>query len=200
MSKVRIEDAEFLTSTQAASLLGVSLRTVQLWVEAGTLRAWKTAGGHRRIIRSSVDEVLEKRRQQLHMPVANKNIKLMLVEEDAEMREFLKQQLSELDTPVDVVTAENGFEGLLQLGRKRPDLAIIDLLMPGMDGFAMIRALSNTEALQSSQIIVVTLMDDEEIARHGGLPDGITVLNKPLTPENLNEVFHEKAEQLRLAG
>ena len=39
----------YITSRQAASQLGLSLRTIQLWVENGVLSAWKTAGGHRRI-------------------------------------------------------------------------------------------------------------------------------------------------------
>ena len=194
------ENLEFLTSTQAAGILGVSLRTVQLWVEAGTLRAWKTVGGHRRIMHSSVQEVLDKRRQQLDLPDAHKQIKLMVVEEDAQMRDFLIQQLQELETPVEVVTADNGFEGLLQMGSSKPDLAIIDLKMPGMDGFEMIRALSKTDAMRSNQLIVVTLLDDDEIARHGGLPEGVTVLNKPITPENLNVIFSEKAAQFKAVG
>jgi len=43
------------TTREAAELLGVSLRTVQLWVDSGVLQAWKTAGGHRRVSRQSID-------------------------------------------------------------------------------------------------------------------------------------------------
>ena len=51
-------DSEFWSTREAADLLGVSLRTVQLWTEAGVLKAWKTAGGHRRINRDSVMQLL----------------------------------------------------------------------------------------------------------------------------------------------
>ena len=55
----------YFSTREAAERLNVSLRTVQLWVEAGLLRAWKTEGGHRRILRSSLDELLAKRARQI---------------------------------------------------------------------------------------------------------------------------------------
>lgn len=200
MANANIENGEFLTSSQAAEILEVSLRTVQLWVEAGTLRAWKTVGGHRRIKRSSVETMLEQRRQQLNMPSTDRPLRLMLLEDEKSMREFVKLQLETLDVPVEVVTAANGFEDLLAMGRKQPDLAVIDLMMPGMDGFEMVRALSNTDALRSNQIIVVTKLSDEEISQRGGLPEGVTVLNKPITSVKLNAVFAEKTALLQAAG
>jgi excisionase family DNA binding protein len=50
-----------VTTREAANLLDASVRTIQIWVEQGQLKAWKTPGGHRRILRSSVNEVLAKR-------------------------------------------------------------------------------------------------------------------------------------------
>lgn len=57
--------AAFCTTRQAAARIGVSHRTVQMWVENGTLQAWKTAGGHRRITNESVERLLEGRRTAL---------------------------------------------------------------------------------------------------------------------------------------
>lgn len=48
----------FCTTRRAAELLGVSLRTAQLWSESGVLEAWKTEGGHRRISLESVKRLL----------------------------------------------------------------------------------------------------------------------------------------------
>jgi len=57
--------AAFCTTRQAAARIGVSHRTVQMWVENGALQAWKTAGGHRRITIASVDRLLDERRSAL---------------------------------------------------------------------------------------------------------------------------------------
>jgi excisionase family DNA binding protein len=54
-------DDAYLSTREAAELLGISLRTAQLWVENGVLLAWKTSGGHRRILRKSVDALLTER-------------------------------------------------------------------------------------------------------------------------------------------
>ena len=53
-------ERKFCTTKEAADLLGVSVGTVQQWVESGLLQAWKTAGGHRRVTRESVDSLLHK--------------------------------------------------------------------------------------------------------------------------------------------
>ena len=50
-----MSDNRYLTTRQVAAVLGVSLGTVQQMVESGALQAWKTAGGHRRILATSVD-------------------------------------------------------------------------------------------------------------------------------------------------
>ena len=47
-------EAEVLTTSQAAKLLGISVRTSQLLIEGGSLRSWKTPGGHRRVYRADV--------------------------------------------------------------------------------------------------------------------------------------------------
>lgn len=49
------------TTREAAEMLGVSLGSVQLWVDGGILKAWKTVGGHRRVLRESVNDLLRKR-------------------------------------------------------------------------------------------------------------------------------------------
>lgn len=50
---------DILTTAKAAELLGVSIRTAQLWVESGQLPSWKTPGGHRRIPRQAVLDLIE---------------------------------------------------------------------------------------------------------------------------------------------
>ena len=53
-------EKKFCTTKEAADLLGVSVGTVQQWVESGLLQAWKTAGGHRRVTREAVENLLHK--------------------------------------------------------------------------------------------------------------------------------------------
>ena len=61
MNSIDLSTMSELTTRQAATLLNVSVRTVQLWVERGVLQAWKTAGGHRRISVSSIQQLLDEK-------------------------------------------------------------------------------------------------------------------------------------------
>jgi len=56
----RSEQAEIVTTKQAADMLGVAVSTVQKWVELGKLTSWKTPGGHRRIPVAAVQAVLQR--------------------------------------------------------------------------------------------------------------------------------------------
>jgi len=75
-----MKDKEFYSTIEAAKLLGVSVRTVQLWVENGSLEAWKTAGGHRRIVAKSVDDYI--RANQTSAPDSSNKMRVLVVEDN----------------------------------------------------------------------------------------------------------------------
>ena len=180
----------FCTTREAAELLGVSLRTTQMWVESGLLEAWKTDGGHRRIMRSSVEKLLSRENTAgLPSPVApSQRLKILVVEDDNALLKLYKLRISGWDFPVDLSMAANGYEGLMRIGRESPDLLILDLRMPGMDGFQMLQALAVSPLREGMEIVVVTGLSAEEIADRGGLPRGVTLLPKPVPFTQLREL------------
>jgi len=148
----------FCTTREAAELLGVSLRTTQMWVESGLLEAWKTDGGHRRIMRSSVEKLLSRQNTPgLPSPVMpSERLKILVVEDDNALLKLYKLRIAGWDFPVDLSMAANGYEGLMRIGRESPDLLILDLRMPGMDGFQMLQALAVSPLREGMEIVVVT--------------------------------------------
>ncbi len=199
------QDDDVLTTRQAAELLGVALRTVQLWVEAGALPAWKTAGGHRRIARDAVERLKQRQVQDMHAPApvaaaaAPARVRLLVVEDDADLLRLYALTVESWDLPIDLDLARNGFEGLVRLGEQPPDMLITDLMMPGMDGFRMLRALQAMKPLaQSMDILVVTALSPADIADRGGLPTGIQSFTKPVPFSQLEQrarrLLAQKAE------
>lgn len=184
-------DEPLCSTRQAAELLGVSLRTAQLWVESGVLRAWKTAGGHRRIPRSAVDELLAQRRQAIAVPGRN-TFKLLVVEDEADLLKLYRLQVEGWELPVTLITATNGFEALIRIGETRPDLLITDLNMPGMDGFRMIRMLRANPDFRSMDVIAVTALGREEITDRGGLPADVRIFTKPVPFSELERIVRER--------
>jgi excisionase family DNA binding protein len=181
------DTGDYLSTREAAERLGVAVRTVQLWVESGVLRAWKTAGGHRRITRESLEALLAKRSAAVAAAPAdpvgdpeNRAFRILVVEDDAALRMLFEMTLTSWDLPVEVAVAENGFAGLLRLGAWRPDLLITDLNMPGMDGFRMISHLRESLQWRDLPIIVVTALGPREVEARGGLPEDVRLLAKPV--------------------
>lgn len=185
-AKPSADASDFLTTREAAQRLGVSLRTAQLWVDSGVLSAWKTEGGHRRILASSVDLIL---REQPGQPIPAQSsdpllnlgaLKVLVAEDDLTLLRVYRAQLSGWNLPIEVTTAANGYDALVLIGREQPDLMIADLAMPGIDGFQMVRALMASSFREGMEIIVVTGMDAAEIAAKGGLPDDMRIFSKPV--------------------
>jgi CheY-like chemotaxis protein len=157
---------------------------VQLWVESGTLEAWKTAGGHRRIALASIERHVERRRQAMLDRTAPTRYRVLIVDDDVATLAMYEAALSGWGLPLDVVRAGNGFEALIRIGESRPHLLIGDLSMPGVDGLRMIRTLRASEAYRDMAVVVVSGLDPDTI-RAMGLPEDIPVLAKPVAPDAL---------------
>lgn len=174
---------EFLTTRQAAARLGFSLGTVQNMVESGKLEAWKTSGGHRRIPLAAVEALLSKRQITSGKSGTDSPIDILISEDDPTLQLLYQLTIEGWELPVTLRQAANGFEGLLEVGKRAPDILIVDLMMPGMDGFEMIRQLRATPTLASMDIVVVSALDRSEIEKHA-LPSNVTIFTKPIP-------FHE---------
>lgn len=181
------QESQYCSTRAAADLLGISIKTAQSWVEAGMLRAWKTPGGHRRILRSSVESLLRERKGLLARPVTSRSaaFTILAVDDDPEMRQLYEMHLGEWDARTRLLTANNGFEALLRIGQETPRVLIADLNMPGMDGFRMIRTLRANPDHAALNIIIVSALSAAEINDQGGLPADIPVFTKPVAFEQL---------------
>ena len=96
----------YLSTREAADRLGVSLRSVQLWVESGALRAWKTAGGHRRIPLASVEQMLAARAANAGTAASPAAFDVLLIEDDPVQVELMRARLATLALPVPAASCD----------------------------------------------------------------------------------------------
>ena len=183
-------DKEFYSTIEASKLLGVSVRTVQLWVESGSLDAWKTAGGHRRIVAKSVNDYIND--NQATPSAGSQRMRVLVVEDNATVSKFYEAAIHSWGHSIDVVTKKDGFESLLEIGRQVPDLLISDIYMPGMDGLQMIRSLYKSELLSAEKIIIISGLSEESITERGGIPLGIDFFIKPVDVMQLKRAVFGK--------
>ena len=110
-------------------------------------------------------------------------MKRILVVEDVEFNRDLIVQL--LEDEYEILTATNGAEGIEVAERERPDLILMDLSLPVMDGWEATRRIKANEALQAIPIIALSahaMKGDEDRARRSGCDDH---LSKPLDEDLL---------------
>jgi len=182
----------------------VSVRTVQLWVEDGVLQGWRTAGGHRRIPRQAVDDLLRSQgrpsteaggERRAVDAASDQGLRLLIVEDDPQLLKLYERQIAALGLDVEIATASNGFAGLLEIGRRQPDLVLADLAMLGLDGFQMIQAIKNHADYEHTVIVVMTGVSAEDIASRGGVPEGVQVLRKPVTIKQLDQLLRDELQR-----
>jgi len=191
-------DNEVLSSAQAAKILNVSLRSVQLWVEKGVLAAWKTPGGHRRITLESVQKL--QRQQSVQAGIAKPKLKLLIVEDDAQLRKLYRKNFERWDMPLEIYMAEDGYLGLIMYGETKPDFLITDLIMPSMNGAQMIKSIRNKETLNEQRIIVATSMDSDSADVIELRKKNIEVLHKPFHFDVLKKLIGDKIAVLARTG
>ena len=178
---------DYCGTTYAAKLLGLSVGTVQSLVERNELHAWKTQGGHRRISMPSIREYQRKH----NMPQTNDEadqpqLKVLAVDDDPVVLEMLRQFSLHCQFPVDLSTMSSGLEALIDIASIQPNVLIVDLNMPDVDGFEVLRKLRSNVQFDKMSCLAVSALTPEEIKARGGLPEGVVFMPKPLKTQWLN--------------
>jgi len=180
--KMTIEKAEpeFYSTREAAAKLGLSLGTVQKMVETGALNAWKTSGGHRRVLASSLEDYMRARQSGVHIS-ANQNLSILVVEDNHDMQKNYTEQIANWGIDVDLHLESGGLNALLYIAKHRPDILITDLDIANLDGFEMVNSLRSDQSFSAMDIIIVTEMSKDDIVKRGGLPRDVMVFAKPVS-------------------
>ena len=173
---------DYCGTSYAASLLGLSVATVQSLVEKGEIQAWKTMGGHRRIALHSIQNYLTKNSQQrlAAQPNPQNCLRVLVVEDDEPTRELYQLEFESWKLPIDCTWMSSAMEALMDIASMRPDLLITDLSMPGVDGFEMLKALKRNIELADMQVIVISGLPQQALDSRGGFPEDTFTLQKPV--------------------
>lgn len=113
---------------------------------------------------------------------------VMLVEDDQDLLRLYELQMGDWSTPVEVHPFSSACPALMAMERIHPDLLVMDLDMPEIDGFEMLQEIQQNPRLADLVVIVATGLSPQEITRRGGLPSYIPVLLKPISLEQLEQM------------
>lgn len=196
------------TTLEAARRLGMAVRSVQLMVDRGDLDAWKTPGGHRRISEESLQRWVAKR----HFPGAAASAaaaagkaaigtprerdedvstapRVLLIEDSVHYQNLVSLLMTQRFPGVEFHVANDGLVGLAMYGRLRPQVLIVDILLPGIDGATLITSLRSNEQFAGSELIVLTSLGEVEREPYAFALGGVPVVHKPQLVADLPEMI-----------
>jgi excisionase family DNA binding protein len=186
------------STAHLARRLGVSVPTVQRWVDLGHLKAWKTVGGHRRIDAESAENFIRTQTQQRGGEAMDAAapaeavvpFSVLVVDDNPDDRDLLCALVEVAVPGARIVVAGNGFDALIEVGKAMPDLIVTDITMAHMDGVEMIRHLCAQGGARPPAIVAVSSHTPAHIERLGGLPACVTLLAKPVEPTRFVETVN----------
>ena len=184
---------DVLTVNQASEYCRVSPQTIVNWINAGKLKAYKTVGGHRRIQKEDLDEFLlahdmpsfglfSKPREESDMQKC-----ILVVDDDEVIVETITAALEEDEHQYRVISARDGFEAGIQVSHFRPDLLILDIMMPDIDGHEVCRRVKTSELTQHTKVIVLSGYLDDENYRKMREYGADRCFSKPIALDELKE-------------
>jgi len=158
----------FLTTGEVARRCQVSVGTVKNWIEAGQLEAFRTPGRHFRVGSSA----LRRFQAAFGFPAdPDDRPRILVVDDQQDFVELAIETLKELLPDSRVEGASGGYEALLRIGSFQPHLLLLDLRMPGLDGFEVCRRVKEAPESKGTKILAMTGFTDdqaESLARASG--------------------------------
>lgn len=175
-----MEEKAYLVPNEVADLLMVSPVTVRQWAQKGILRAVTTVGGHRRFARDEVERFARERGLVLQQP-ARSACRILIADDDEQVRKFLVELLGAQPYAIEIETAVDGFDAGLKLRAFAPQVLLLDLMMPGMDGFTACRQVKSDPLTASIRVIAMTGYHTPENVRRVLEAGAEVCLPKPVT-------------------
>jgi excisionase family DNA binding protein len=182
---VNEKQSQFLSTAEAARMLGLSTTLVQTLVDQGELKGWKTRGGHRRISLESIMDYQNASRSA--MGVAIKSMmkpRVTVVVESAQLMSQLMLASANWQFAAEVTFFDSVTEGLLDLSSNRPDMLVVEMSMPRAQQEKTLQALENFNNRGRAPLSVVLVTEEKDLlSKHtSGTTNSIQVVSGPMSP------------------
>ena len=174
-----------LSTITIAKTLGVAVASIYKWIDAGQLKAGKTPGGHRRVAKEDLIAFL--RRQKLPVPpeLSPPPPRVLAVDDEESVTAWLTEEIKAAHPDFEILEANDGYSAGEIVALSKPDVVILDLRMPGIDGFEVCRRIKSREETKDISIIAITAHPSDEAQRRILEAGATAYLAKPLDIEAL---------------
>jgi len=182
------ERKPYLTPQQVAAMLMVSPVTVRQWARSGKLAADTTPGGHRRFLRREVERFARSHGLTLR-PGLDEILRVLIVDDDQQFQGYLGEVLAPYAPQVEVDVANDGFEAGRKAQSFRPDVMLLDIRMPGLDGITVCRQLKDDPYTRGTRVLGITGYYSPDYADRMVAAGADVCMAKPIEPTALIEAI-----------
>jgi excisionase family DNA binding protein len=144
------------TTFEVGEICGVYPTTVINWVNQDKLPAFVTPGGHRRIRREDLVTFLQKYNFPTPPELLGSRRRVLIVDDEAACAQMMRRVFEAYPEQFEVIELHNGIEALVSIGRTPPDLVVLDVVMPIVDGGTVCSTLRGNPDTRSIRILAIT--------------------------------------------
>ena len=183
MSK-RSQRPSYFAPGKVAEMLMVSPATVRLWASKGELASVATPGGHRRFLRQDIERFA----QQNNLVIQrgnNSQQRVLVVDDDPGVARLLVRLLESVESDVETMVANDGYSAGRLVQTFEPHIVLLDLMMPGINGFDVCQQIKSDPSSASIRVIAMTGYYDQNNVNRAIESGAECCIKKPFDKDEL---------------
>ena len=189
-------DKKAFGTYEIAEICQVTPATVGNWIEKGLLPTFTTGGGHRRVWTDDLARFLSSHNIPIPDQIKIHPPSFLIVDDEEQIRKVIKKILQKQYPPAEIHEAGDGFEAGQKVSQLFPSLIILDLRLPGIDGFKVCKMIRSDPRLKAVKILAISGQNVEESKKNSLRAGADDFLGKPFEIDQLRERVARLMEKL----
>lgn len=145
-----------LSTFAIAEMLQVDPGSVANWIDQDILKAHRTPGGHRRVAINDLLDFLRRHKMPIPKELQTAPMRVLVVDDEPALAQMVGRAIRQACPNVEVYEANDGFNAGTMVTTLKPQMVILDLRMPGMDGYEICKVIKAQPAMEQTQILAMT--------------------------------------------
>ncbi|MCR4626187.1 MAG: response regulator [Treponema sp.] len=200
----KVKKPVVFSALEVANICGVVNQTAINWIRNGYLKAFNTPGGQFRVYPDDLAAFMSSRNMQIPESLLelceNKDAyelnTLLIIDDDRTLNNVISIYMKKIFPRLNIIQAFDGFEAGLQLSAKHPQCLLLDLDLPGINGFDICRRIYEEKEFGNPRVIVVTALEDSSLEEKLTKIGVNHFFRKPLTLDKLAEIVKRSYKSL----
>jgi len=177
--------AKNLSTFVIAQMLHVDPGSVANWIDQGLLKAHRTPGGHRRVATEDLMQFLREHKMPIPQELQTEPARVLVVDDEPAVTQLISRAIKAAYPDYEVTQAHDGFQAGSLVATLKPDVVLLDLRMPGMDGYEVCCTIKSQEGTKHAEVLAMTAYPSPENEKRI-LDCGARIcMTKPLDMEHL---------------